>query len=147
MDHADRLMELFDLREKQDSSIASCSTGQRRKLALAAALITEAPVLLLDEPFGGGLDPSGIMALKRVLQRLRDEKKATIVMAAPVPELVEDIADRIAVLRDGRVVAFDTLAGLRRQSGCDGKLDEVYERLFSPQTAANVDRYFQGGRS
>jgi ABC-2 type transport system ATP-binding protein len=146
MDHADRLLDLFELSAKQDANISSYSNGQRKKLALAAALITEAPVMLLDEPFSGGLDPAGIMTLKRVLQRLREERKATIVMATPVPEVVEDLADRIAVLREGRLVAFDSLDGLRRQSGCAGKLEEVYTQMFSPHTAASVNRYFEMGR-
>jgi len=144
MEHADSLMALFDLTDKQDSVISSYSTGQRRKLAIAAALITEAQVMLLDEPFGGGLDPSAIMALKSVMLRLRELRRATIVMATPVPGLVEDLADRIAILRDGRLIAVDTLEGLRRTSGCTGNLDAIYEKMVSPHTAANIDQYFAG---
>jgi ABC-type multidrug transport system ATPase subunit len=101
MDHIERLFELFDLKEIADGRMSASSSGQRKKIALAAALITEAPVMLLDEPFSGGLDPRGILALKLVLQRLRDKRQATMVLATPVPELVEDLADRVAVLRDG----------------------------------------------
>jgi len=147
MEHVDSLMALFELTDKQDSPIASYSTGQKKKLNLSAALISEAKVMLLDEPFGGGLDPSGIMALKGVLQRLREERKTTIVMATPVPELVEDLADRVAVLRDGRLAALETIDGLRRQTGCGGRLDEVYAAFISPQTNANVDNYFKRGRA
>ncbi len=53
-DHVDRLLSLFDLTEKGDAPIASYSTGQQKKISLAAALVTEAPVMLLDEPFRGG---------------------------------------------------------------------------------------------
>jgi ABC-type multidrug transport system ATPase subunit len=66
-------------------------------------LVTEAPVLLLDEPFSGGLDPSGLMVLRHVLQRLAASKEVTIVMATPVPELVEGLADRVALIRDGQI--------------------------------------------
>jgi ABC-2 type transport system ATP-binding protein len=142
LDHVDRLLALFDLTEHGDSAISSYSTGQRKKIALAATLVTEAPIMLLDEPFAGGLDPSGILALRRVLQRLAQGDDYTIVMATPVPELVEELADRIAIIRDGRVIAHDTIAGLRRLAGCDGKLEEVYERLVRPQTTENVDKYF-----
>jgi len=143
MDHADRLIRLFDLREKEDSTIGSYSSGQKRKLALAAALISEAPVMLLDEPFSGGLDPAGTMALKSVFQHLRDDRQTTIVMSTPVPELIEDLADRVAVVREGELAAFQTIAGLRQQSGTSGRLDEVYAKLFSPQTAQNIERYFK----
>jgi ABC-type multidrug transport system ATPase subunit len=142
LDHVDRLLALFDLTEHGDSGISSYSTGQRKKIALAATLVTEAPIMLLDEPFAGGLDPSGILALRRVLQRLAQGDDYTIVMATPVPELVEELADRIAIIRDGRVIAHDTIAGLRRLASCDGKLDEVYERLVRPHTTESVDKYF-----
>ena len=107
-------------------------------------LITEAPYLLLDEPFSGGLDPAGILALKRVLQHLAAREDVTIVLTTPVPELVEELADRIAIIRDGRLVAFDTADGLRRQTGADGSLAEVLQRMLNPETLANIDHYFRG---
>jgi ABC-2 type transport system ATP-binding protein len=143
MDHVPRLMSLFNLEDQTDQRIPSYSTGQRKKLALAAALVTEAPLMLLDEPFAGGLDPSGILALKRVLQHHRSKRDAIIVMATPVPELVEELADRIAMLREGRILAFDTLENLRLQAGTNGHLDEVYERIAGSQTDAKVEIYFK----
>ncbi len=67
-EHADQLLKLLHLAELGDSPIQSYSTGQRKKIALASALIAETPYLLLDEPFSGGLDPAGILALKSVLR-------------------------------------------------------------------------------
>lgn len=145
MEHVPRLASLFNLEEQIDQSITSYSTGQRKKLALAAALVTDVPLMLLDEPFAGGLDPSGIIALKRVIQYHRTQRDRTIVMATPVPELVEEVADRIAMLREGRIVAFDTLANLRQQAGTEGRLDEVYERIASPHTLEKIESYFEGG--
>lgn len=142
MDHIERLFELFDLLKQADEVIGALSTGQRKKVALAGALVSEAPIMLLDEPFSGGLDPSGIRALKHVLQRHARGKRFTIVMATPVPELVEELADRIAVLQNGRLLAYDNLDGLRRLAGVTGHLDAVYEKLVSPHTAGNIDRYF-----
>ena len=145
MEHVPRLMSLFNLEDHIDQSISAYSTGQRKKIALAAALVTDAPVMLLDEPFAGGLDPSGIMALKRIIQHHRTNRDATIVMATPVPELVEELADRVAMLREGRIVAFDTLPDLRRQAGTHGRLDEIYERIASPHTHEKIERYFKEG--
>jgi ABC-2 type transport system ATP-binding protein len=142
MDHVDRLLSLFNLTTQADTRIGACSTGQRKKVALCAALVSEAPIMLLDEPFAGGLDPSGILALKRVLHHLAQRDDVTIVMATPIPELVEELADRIAIIRDGQIVICDTLEGLRRAAGSTARLDEIYEQLVSPNTAANIDRYF-----
>lgn len=142
-DHADRLLRLFDMTDQGDQPIYSYSAGQQKKISLCSALITEAPYLLLDEPFSGGLDPSGILALKHVLQRLAARDDVTIVMTTPVPELVEEIADRIAIIRDGELAAIDTAEGLRQLTGTTGPLAEVLQRLLSPQTLANIENYFE----
>jgi ABC-type multidrug transport system ATPase subunit len=145
LDHVERLLALFELSREGDWPISSYSNGQKKKIALCTALVSEAPILLLDEPFSAGLDPAGILALKRVLQRLPDEREATIVMTTPVPELVEELADRIAIIREGRLLAVDTSAGLRRQTQCSGPLAEVLERLIHPETLKNIERYFEKG--
>jgi len=144
MDHVERLLQLFQLKEQGDSPIRSYSNGQKKKVAICSVLVTDAAVLLLDEPFSGGLDPSGLMVLRRVLQRLAEENKVTIVLASPVAELVEGLAHRVAVLSDGRIAAYDTIDGLRRQTSCSGSLQEVFERLIRPQTLEDLDRYFEG---
>lgn len=144
MNHVERLLDLFNLREQGDSPIRSYSAGQQKKIALCSALVTEAPVLLLDEPFSGGLDPAGILALKRLLQRRVKEEGATVVLTSPVPEIVEEIAHRIIILQDGVVVAADTLEGLRRLTGQHGSLAEILERLLYPDTVEKLQEYFEG---
>jgi len=143
MEHVDRLLDLLELAKQGDWVIQSYSAGQKKKLALASALVTEAPVLLLDEPFSGGIDPSGILALKRLLKRRVGEQGGTVVLTSPVPELVEELADRIVVLRNGEVAAFDTLEGLRRMTGCAGSLADVLERMMFPETTRKLDEYFR----
>jgi ABC-2 type transport system ATP-binding protein len=142
-DHTDRLLRLFDLTEQGEQPIHSYSAGQLKKMSLCSALVTEAPYLLLDEPFSGGLDPSGILALQRVLQHLAARDDVTIVMTTPVTELVESLADRIAIIREGELAAFDTADGLRRLTGTEGPLAEVLQRLLNPETLANIEHYFQ----
>lgn len=143
MRHTDRLLDLFDLHEEGDWPIQNYSNGQKHKISLCAALASEAPVLLLDEAFSGGLDPAGILALKRILLHLTREAGATAVISTPVPELVEEVADKIVVLRDGGVIAFDDLDGLRQQTECDGSLSEVLQRLIHPQILDRLERYFE----
>ena len=105
--------------------------------------MTEAPVLFLDEPFSGGLDPAGLLALKRIFQHHGRRKELTIVLTSPVPELVEEIATRIILLHHGEVLAFDTLDGLQRMTGCRGSLADVLEQLIFPDTTCKLDAYFQ----
>lgn len=143
LDHIERLLKVFELEREGDWPIRSYSAGQQKKIALSSALVTRAQVMLLDEPFSGGLDPSGILALKHILRRLVDDSDATIVMTTPVPELLEEMADKIAVLRQGEVIAYDTASGLRRQCECSGPLDEVIARLIHPKTMSNLQDYFE----
>ncbi len=143
-DHVERLLALFHLTSQGDAPIGSYSSGQKKKAAVCAALVTEAPVMLLDEPFSGGLDASALLALKMVLQRLAARDDITAVVATPVPELVEEFAERIIVLKEGTVAAYDTPEGLRRTTGCSGRLEEVLERLVHPQTMEHIERYFEG---
>ena len=75
------------------------------------------------------------------------EQKFLIVISAPVPEIIEELADTFVVLRQGQVVANETLEGLQRLTGIGGGLSEVLASLTSPETLDNVDHYFAGSSS
>jgi ABC-2 type transport system ATP-binding protein len=141
LDHTERLLDLFDLRKQADTPIRDYSTGQKKKAALCATIASEAKVMLLDEPFAGGLDPSGILALKRVLQHRARGDEYIIVMATPVPELVAEIADRVGIIKDGRLVACDTIPELSRLTGAT-VLDEIFARMVNPAADENLRKYF-----
>jgi ABC-type multidrug transport system ATPase subunit len=145
-DQLDQLLKLFDLTEKGDARLESYSAGQRKKVSLSGMLLTEAPVLLLDEPFSGGLDPAGLLALKRLLQHRTSDEGHTVVLSSPVPEIVEEIASRVVILRDGQVAAFDTIDGLRRLTGVSGSLGAVLERLLYPEMNGKLEAYLAGRR-
>lgn len=140
--HVDSLLTLFELEREGDWPIRSYSNGQQKKIAICSALVAETPVLFLDEPFSGGLDPSGIFALKRVLRHLVEQDGKTIVMTTPAPELVEELADRVMILREGKIAAFDSPAELRRQAG-NVTLAEALEKLVNTQVVEHLDAYFR----
>jgi ABC-type multidrug transport system ATPase subunit len=142
MDHIGRLLELFQLTDKGDSPIRTCSNGQKKKIAICGALVTEAPVLVLDEPFTGGLDPSAILALRRVLKHMADTGSATVLMASQVPELAEELAHKVMILSGTRIVGYDSVEGLRKQTGCTGSLPEVFAKLVNPEALDNIEQYF-----
>lgn len=142
-DHVERLISLFELERVVDSPIAGGSTGQQKKVALAASLITDVTNFLLDEPFAGGLDPAGILALRKVLQRLSAERRATIVMTSPVPELIEPLATRVIVLREGQVVGDGSVSQLKSRAGSDGTLADALETLFFPEASSRIAGYFK----
>jgi ABC-2 type transport system ATP-binding protein len=141
-DHVDRVLSLFELDQHGDHIISGYSNGQKHKLAVAGALVSEAPVLLLDEPFGGGLDPAGIIALKEVFQHPASRGDVTVVMTTPVPALVAEVATRVLVLREGRVTAYATPDELRGESNAP-TIEIALQRLVFPESVENLKRYFE----
>ena len=144
MEHIDLLLQLFDLQEQADSPIHSYSTGQKKKIGLCSALVTEAKILVLDEPFSGGLDSSALLSMSRILKSLADRKDVTVIMAVPVPELVEGLAHRIAIVADGQLIAYDTPANLLQKSEKATDLSEVLEELLHPEMFEKIDQYLGG---
>lgn len=143
LDHSERLLKLFELNSLADAPLRTFSSGQQKKISLCSALITDAPILMLDEPFSGGLDPAGILAMKCLLQRFANREDRTIVFTAPVPELVEETADRIVVLKQGRIAAAGSLYDLKRQIG-GSSLDDIMEKIVFPETLDQIEQYFAG---
>ena len=98
----DELLELVQLRGLADRYPAQLSGGQRQRMALARALAVEPSVLLLDEPFGA-LDARVRKELRRWLRRLHDEQHVTTVIVTHDQEEAMDVADRIALMHEGRI--------------------------------------------
>ncbi|WP_066415604.1 ABC transporter ATP-binding protein [Halorubrum aethiopicum] len=104
-----------------DRPTGGYSKGMRRRLGLAAALLANPSVLLLDEPTAG-LDPNGVAALREVLTRVRDETNATVLLASHALREVERVCDRVGVVDGGRLVAEGTPADLAdgHEDGLEG---------------------------
>jgi ABC-2 type transport system ATP-binding protein len=100
------------------------STGMRQRLALATALLGDPPVLLLDEP-GNGLDPEGAAWLRRFVRCLAAEGRTVLVSSHVLGEM-EQIADRVVIIRAGRLVTTGTLAELTADGA---SLEESFLRL------------------
>ena len=98
----DELLELVGLMTWAGQRPAQLSGGQRQRMALARALAVEPRVLLLDEPFGA-LDANVRGELRRWLHRLHDEQGVTTVLVTHDQEEAMEVADRIAVMHEGRV--------------------------------------------
>ena len=107
---SDRILDRLDLGGAADDAVASYSFGMRRRLALAAALVHDPRLALLDEPTAG-LDPDGVGRLTAVL-RSRHERGLTTLVASNDAVFVAAVADRVAFLDDGLLVRCATPAQL-----------------------------------
>jgi ABC-2 type transport system ATP-binding protein len=101
---ARRLLADLGLWDRRDETVGSFSRGMQQKVAIAAALITDPPVLLLDEPTLG-LDVEAARTVRDWIARLAAEEGKTIVLTTHQLAMVQELAGRIAVIRDGAVIA------------------------------------------
>ncbi len=110
---ATELVEKFDLAEAAGKSLATYSGGMRRKLDLAMTLVGKPRILFLDEPTTG-LDPRSRRTMWQIIHDLVDQDGATIFLTTQYLEEADQLADRIAVLDHGRIVAEGTSAELKQ---------------------------------
>ncbi|MEV6074007.1 ABC transporter ATP-binding protein [Streptomyces sp. NPDC052069] len=108
---ATQLLDVLDLAGSQHKLVVDYSTGMRKKIGLAAALLHNPEVLFLDEPFEG-VDPVSAQTIRGVLERYT-RSGATVVFSSHVMELVESLCDWVAVMAAGRIKAQGTLAEVR----------------------------------
>jgi ABC-2 type transport system ATP-binding protein len=107
------LLSKFDLLEARNRRIGKFSKGMRQKLSLARSLLHSPPVLLLDEPTSA-MDPASARLVRNAIKTLRSEDRAIIVCTHNLAE-AEDLADKIAIIRAGRIIALGTSSQLKQQ--------------------------------
>ena len=121
------LLELFELTEYGRKKMVGFSKGMKQKVALARALLHEPAVLFLDEPTSG-LDPLAARTVRELIVGLKHSNRSIILCTHDLDE-AERLADQVAIIRKGKIVACDTPALLReRASG------ETYVRVEFAQT-------------
>jgi ABC-2 type transport system ATP-binding protein len=108
---AEALLQRFRLGEKRDAPFAKLSRGMKRALTIAAGLAHRPPLVFLDEPTTG-LDVMSARNLRGMIASLRDEG-VTVFLTTHYLEEAERLCDRVAVIVKGKIVALDTVAGLR----------------------------------
>jgi ABC-2 type transport system ATP-binding protein len=108
---ADGLLRRFDLDEAAGRRVATYSGGMRRRLDIAMSLIGEPPVIFLDEPTTG-LDPQARIEVWRTVRSLA-HAGTTVLLTTQYLDEAEQLADRIAILHQGRIIAHGTLAELK----------------------------------
>jgi ABC-2 type transport system ATP-binding protein len=132
------LSERLEMASFLDQLTESYSHGMKQRTALAAALLHEPRVLIIDEPMVG-LDPRTVRTVKDLLIQMTQAGR-TVFMSTHTLEVAESVADRIGIIHHGRLVGVGTLAELRKQaSGTEG-----LENIFLSLTAEDRDDAAEG---
>jgi ABC-2 type transport system ATP-binding protein len=124
------LMAVLDLAEAGHTLVAVYSTGMRKKITLAAALLHSPSVLLLDEPLEA-VDPVSARVIRSVLTRYTGSG-GTVVFSSHVMALVEGLCSHVAVMNHGQIVAAGELAAVR---GSATSLDDAFLHLIGADQA------------
>ena len=108
----DEVLDVVELRDRAKDRVGGYSHGMRQRLGIAASLLREPKLLLLDEPTTG-LDPAGMRDMRELVQRLAAEG-ITILLSSHILAEVEELCNRVAIVRRGRIIY-------------EGRLDELLE--------------------
>jgi len=128
---ANELVARFNLEPYLGKQIEGLSHGTRQRVAIASALLHAPEVVVLDEPMVG-LDPHHARVLKDVLKE-KSRQGMTIFISSHQLSVAEEMADRIGIIHQGRLIAVGTREELRRQSGQDGALEQSFLALTAQE--------------
>lgn len=144
----DAVLEELGLTPIAGRALKKLSGGQRRLACLAAALVGERPLLVLDEPTTG-MDPVARRAVWAAVDRRRAERGTTVLLVTHNVIEAETVLDRVAVIDQGRVIACDTPAGLKERVAGEVRVELVWRDrapLQVPEVAALRERAVESGR-
>ncbi len=107
-------MELVGLDPKDPLLVRRYSLGMKQRLGIARALLNQPEILLLDEPTNG-LDPLGIRGMRKLLRLLAKEQRMTLFLSSHILTEVEQLADRVGIIHQGKLIDEISMEGLRKQ--------------------------------
>jgi len=133
---SDELLNFFELSDNKDRLIETYSSGMKKKISLAAALIHDPDILILDEPFEG-IDAVSSRVISENL-KLMVKRKKTIFLTSHILEIVEKLCDEVAIINKGKLVFQSSIEFIRekvageRTKKAFSALEELFQTLIIP---------------
>ena len=115
----DHLLELVDLQDDKDRKVGDYSTGMKKRLGIAQALIKDPEIAIFDEPTTG-LDPEGKNSFRKQVKKINSEKDVTVIISSHITGEISPLCDRFGILTDGVIKASGTKQELSEQTGSSG---------------------------
>jgi ABC-2 type transport system ATP-binding protein len=147
MERIPKVLDEVDLSDRAHDKYSSYSTGMKQRLGVAAALLKDPQLLILDEP-SNGLDPQGIVEMRDLVRGLGEGKRTVLLSSHQLAE-VEQVCDRVGVILRGHMVAEGTVEELRGQTGLtisaapQEKAGEVLVGMIGPDVVHLEDGKFR----
>lgn len=134
---AEELLRILDLTSAADDTIDSYSHGMQQKASLAAALMHDPKVLVLDEPTVG-LDPKSARLIKDILRQMAD-RGAAVFLSTHILEIAERMCDRIGIINKGELVSIGSMAELRALGKAgEASLEDIFLSLTGGAEEAEI---------
>ena len=138
----EELLRMFDLTAAGDDTIDSYSHGMQQKMSLAAALMHDPRVLVLDEPTVG-LDPKSARLIKDILRQMAD-RGAAVLLSTHILEIAERMCDRVGIINRGQLIAVGTMDELRAlDSTGRASLEDIFLGLTGGAEVAELAQVLQ----
>jgi len=135
-DHIDEVLGVVDLAGREGDKVGGYSFGMRQRLGVAASLLRDPRLLVLDEP-ANGLDPAGIRDMRALVKRLAGSG-LTVLLSSHDMDEVEEICDNVTIMRRGSVAYHGTIADLRRQAPPQAQLLSTTDNQTAQRLAQNL---------
>ena len=123
----DTMLDLVGLNEWKNTRVSAFSRGMRQRLGIAQSLIRDPKILIFDEPTQG-IDPEGTRDIRELIRKLSKEQGKTVVLTTHLLHEVNKLCDRVAIMKQGKVIALDTIPNLTRQIKAEEGAD--FEEVF-----------------
>ncbi len=130
--NSEELIELFGLKTSLDKKLGNLSGGTKQKVNIVLAFMFDSDLIVLDEPTNG-LDPIALIHLKEIIQKEK-EKGKTILITTHIMSFVDEVADEIVFLLDGKIYFKGTVDALKKQMNNDN-LEHAIANLIAKQYA------------
>jgi ABC-2 type transport system ATP-binding protein len=121
---SEELLRLFDLVNAANDTIDSYSHGMKQKTSLAAALVHDPKVLILDEPTVG-LDPKSARLIKDILRQMA-ERGTAVMLSTHILEIAQNMCDRIGIINQGKLIAVGSMDELRQLGQGENNLEDIF---------------------
>ncbi|KMY33811.1 bacitracin ABC transporter ATP-binding protein [Lysinibacillus xylanilyticus] len=109
----DEVLEIVRLKDAADKKVKGFSLGMKQRLGIAASLLHNPELLILDEPTNG-LDPSGIIEIRNLIKRLPEEHGMTIIISSHLLSEIDQMATQVGIVTKGKMIFQDSIEAMRR---------------------------------
>lgn len=127
-EHAEKLLEMFEIASVADQLVEDYSHGMRQKLSFASCFLHDPKILIVDEPWVG-LDPKNIRFVKDFLRLKTRQEGVTVFMSTHTLSIAEEVADRIGIIHRGKLLHVGTVPEIMALAKRPGSLEDVFLEL------------------